>query len=239
VAGTDLTWSLPGIPAGQPDNATGIGQTLPVTLAPGATKLSLIGTATERGQNVTTTVNFTDGTSAPYAISYADWCQAPAAGTFLAVQTANRLKGTGTDSCRVSLFATAPFEIPAGKTVTSVTLPVQPGSPTREGRIHVFAIADNGAALKATAEADIKAKQNKAVKVTLGTVSGGTITDGAYKAGVAWGDGVTEDATVTVGADGVATLSGTHTWSKGTYTVRVLVSDERSDALITLTATIG
>ena len=77
------------------------------------------------------------------------------------------------------------------------------------------------------------------MKVTLGTVSGGTVTDGAYKARVAWGDGVTEDATVTVGADGVATLSCTHTWSKGTYTVRVLVSDERSDALITLTATIG
>ena len=65
VPGTDLTFSMPAVPAGEPDNATGAGQTLPVTLAPGATKLSLIGTATQKNQDTVGTVTFTDGTSTP------------------------------------------------------------------------------------------------------------------------------------------------------------------------------
>ena len=112
VPGTDLTFSMPAVPAGEHDNATGAGQTLPVTLAPGATKLSLIGTATQKNQDTVGTVTFTDGTSTPYPIQYGDWCGSPQFGNVVAVQMTTRLNGTGTDGCQLKLFATAPLDHP-------------------------------------------------------------------------------------------------------------------------------
>src|SRR4029079_5515977 len=53
VPGTDLRFSMPGIPVGEKDNATGAGQTLPVTLAPGATKVALRGPAPTNDQHTT------------------------------------------------------------------------------------------------------------------------------------------------------------------------------------------
>ncbi|GAB2769223.1 GH92 family glycosyl hydrolase [Terrabacter koreensis] len=241
VPGTDLRFSMPGIPVGQKDNATGAGQTLPVTLAPGATQLSLIGTATQKNQDTTATVRFTDGSTASYKVQYGDWCGSPQFGNVVALEMAYRLNGTGTDSCRAKLFATAPLTVPAGKTVESITLPTQTGDPKSAGRIHVFAVADNGSALGVTAGGDATATAGQAGDVTLGTAKGGVPAAGGYTARVEWGDGtVTEDATVTTGADGTATVEGAHTWAAaGTYAVRVLVSDSRSDVLSTLTVTVG
>ena len=150
VPGTDLRFSMPAIPAGENDNATGAGQTLPVTLAPGATKLSLIGTATQKDQDTVGTVTFTDGTTTAYPIQYGDWCGSAKFGNTIAVEMTSRLNGTSTDGCHLKLFATAPLTIPAGKTVASVTLPTQTGDPQSAGRIHVFAVADNGAPLTVT-----------------------------------------------------------------------------------------
>jgi len=67
------------------------------------------------------------------------------------------------------------------------------------------------------------------------------VPDGTYTARVQYGDGsTTEDATVSApGAAGVATINGRHTWAApGTYTVRVLVSDSRSDVLSEQTVTV-
>ena len=100
VPGTDLRFSMPGIPVGEKDNATGAGQTLPVTLAPGATKLSLIGTATQRNQDTTATVRFTDGSTTSYKVQYGDWCGSPQFGNVVAIEMAYRLNGTGTDGCQ-------------------------------------------------------------------------------------------------------------------------------------------
>ena len=232
---------MPGIPVGQKDNATGAGQTLPVTLAPGATQLSLIGTATQKNQDTTATVRFTDGSTTSYKVQYGDWCGSPQFGNVVALEMAYRLNGTGTDSCRAKLFATAPLTVPAGKTVESITLPTQTGDPKSAGRIHVFAVADNGSALGVTAADDATATAGQATDVTLGTAKGGVPAAGGYTARVEWGDGtVTEDAAVTTGADGTATVKGSHTWATaGAYPVRVLVSDSRSDVLSTLTVTVG
>ena len=198
VPGTDLRFSMPGIPVGDKDNATGAGQTLPVTLAPGATKLSLIGTAHAANQDTTATVNFTDGSSTSYKVQYGDWCGSAQFGNVVAIQMAYRLNGTGTDGCQVKLFATAPLTVPAGKTVESVTLPTQTGDPTTAGRIHVFAVADNGSALEVAAGADTTAKAGADTDVTLGTAKGGVPASTGYTARVQWGDGtVTEDAAVT------------------------------------------
>lgn len=243
VPGTDLRYSIPAIPAGENDNATGAGQTLDVTLAPGATKLSLIGTATQRDQDTMGAVNFTDGTSVDYPIQYGDWCGSAKFGNVIALEMTFRLNGTGTDGCHAKLFATAPLTIPDGKTVESVTLPTQTGDPRSAGRIHVFAVADNGAALEVEAPADQTATAGSSTDIDLGTVSGGIPSDDAqgYLARVQWGDGtVTEDAVVSaVGADGSATITGSHAWAEpGDYTVSVLAADSRSDVLATFTVTV-
>lgn len=240
VPGTDLRFSMPAIPAGQNDNATGAGQTLPVTLAPGATKLSLIGTATQKDQDTTGTVTFTDGTSTAYKIQYGDWCGSAKFGNTIAVEMTSRLNGTSTDGCHLKLFATAPLTIPAGKTVKSVTLPMQTGDPHANGRIHVFSVADNGTPLTMTPASGATAKAGTTSTVTLGTASGGVPAEGGYTARVSWGDGsATTDGVVTVAADGTATLSGSHTWaSPGTYSVRVLVGDSRNDTLATVEVTV-
>lgn len=240
VPGTDLRFSMPGIPVGHKDNATGAGQTLKVSLAPGATKLSLIGTATQTNQDITATVHFTDGTTAPYRVQYGDWCGPAQFGNVVAIEMAYRLNGTSTDSCHAKLFATAPLDIPSGRTVDSVSLPTQTGDPKSAGRVHVFAVADNGSAMKVTPGVDASAQAGAATDVALGSVSGG-VPDGTYTARVQYGDGsVTEDATVSApGTDGTATLTGKHAWAApGTYTVRVLVSDSRSDVLSEQTVTV-
>lgn len=240
VPGTSLRYSMPAIPAGENDNATGAGQTLPVTLAPGATQLSLIGTATQKDQDTTGTVTYTDGTSTAYKIQFGDWCGPAKFGNTVAVEMTSRLNGTSTDGCHLTLFATAPLTIPTGKTVASVTLPTQTGDPHANGRIHVFSVADNGTPLAVTPKADVSARAGQSSTVSLATASGGVPAAGGYTARVAWGDGSpTTDATVTVAANGTATLSGTHTWAKaGTYTVRVLVGDSRNDTLATVKVTV-
>lgn len=240
VPGTDLRFSMPAIPLGDKDNATGAGQTLTVQLAPGATQLSLIGTATQRDQDTVARVNFTDGTSVDYPVQYGDWCGSAKFGNLIAVEMAYRLNGTGTDGCHPKLFATKPLEIPTGKAVTSITLPTQTGTPGTAGRIHVFAIADDGAPLTVTPGAAQTVTAGSVATISLGTASGGT-PDGTYAARVQFGDGSpTEDATVSsVAADGTATLSGRHTFSApGRYTVRVLTSDTRSDVLAAVTVTV-
>jgi len=241
VPGTELRFSIPGIPAGQNDNATGAGQTLPVTLAPGATSMSLIGTATQKDQDTAGTVNFTDGSSVQYPIQYGDWCGSAKFGNTIAVQMSSRLNGTGTDGCQLKLFATAPLQIPQGKTVESVTLPTQTGDPHANGRIHVFAVADNGTPLTVSAATGASAKSGTATELTLGSASGGVPAEAGYTARVAWGDGTaTGDATVRVAADGTATLSGSHTWAlPGTYAVKLLVGDARNDVLATVTVTVS
>lgn len=236
VPGTDLRYAVPAIPAGENDNATGAGQTLDVTLAPGATKLSLIGTATQRDQDTMGAVVFTDGTTAAYPIQYGDWCGPAKFGNVVALEMSLRLNGTGTDGCHAKLFATAPFEIPSGKTVQGVRLPTQTGDPSTDGRIHVFAVADDGEALELEPAPDRSAARGVAVAVTLGTVSGGVPSAGGYVARVQWGDGtVTEDATVA--ADG--TITASHTWAAaGVHTVRVLAADSRSDVMASFQVTV-
>lgn len=240
VPGTDLRWSLPAVPAGQPDSATGAGQTLDVTLAPGATRMSLIGTATQKDQDTKATVTFTDGSTVSYPLQYGDWCGSAKFGNTVAVEMDYRLNGTGTDSCRLKLFATTPLEIPAGKTVASVTMPTQSGDPQTAGRVHVFAVADDGAPIAFAPAAAATATRGTAADVTLGTVSGGVPGTAGYTARVQWGDGtVTEDATVAVASDGTATVTGRHTWAEaGTYTVHVFAGDSRTDVVGTVSVTV-
>ncbi|HEY7047708.1 MAG TPA: GH92 family glycosyl hydrolase [Jatrophihabitantaceae bacterium] len=222
VTGTGLHFTLPTVPAGQPDDATGNGKTIALHLPDDATHLSFIGSGTEGNQSTTATVTFTDGTTTTTPIQFSDWTLGgnpngtPAFGNVVVAKSAYRLSGGGQDADMPFLFATAPFAIPAGQHVASVTLP-------SSGAIHVFAIADDGtpaAALTLTAPAAQTATAGTPLAAALGKVSGGAPP---YQARVQWGDGtVTEDATV----GDAGAITGTHTYAQpGSYTVHVTAVD--------------
>jgi predicted alpha-1,2-mannosidase len=250
VPGTDLTFTLPVIPAGQPDNATGNGQVIVPDLGVGATKFSFIGSATEKNQDTTATVTFTDGTTVETPLQFSDWTKGGNAGATApygnieVVKSSYRLVGANPSNTASYFFSTVPFDIPDGKTVASITLPVQPGEPGVTGRVHIFAIASNGVvpdlSFSATAGADISGLTGEAIEARLGTVA---VTDPATPAPgarVQWGDAsATEDVVVTAGADGGYVLDGTHSYSApGEYTVNVTVYNSTGTTQLTLKAVV-
>ncbi|MEV1328433.1 GH92 family glycosyl hydrolase [Micromonospora costi] len=246
VPGTGLHFTLPEIPAGQPDNATGNGRTIVLDLPSDATRISFVGAGTQGNQSTTGTATFSDGSTASIPIQMSDWTLGgnangtPSYGNIVVAKAAYRLLGTSRDGAQPFLFATAPYQIPAGKTLVSVTLPTQTGDPGSVGRIHVFAVADDGtpsAALALTAPADQAATSGQALAADLGAVTGGVPDTTGYHARVQWGDGtVPQDATI--GSSGA--LTGQHTYAReGTYTVHVTVWDRLSSRTGTFTVTVA
>ena len=238
VPGTALHFTLPAVAAGQPDDATGNGQTIALDLPTDATSISFIGTGTEGDQDSTATVTFTDGTTATTPVQFSDWTLGgdpngtPSFGNIVVAKCAYRLSGTSRDSDQPFLFATAPYAIPAGKHIASVTL-------GQDGDLHVFAIADDGtptAPLSLTTPADQTATAGTPLAADLGTVSGGVPGSAGYHARVQWGDGgVPQDATVS--ASGAITASHTYT-AAGTFTVHVTSWDTQSSAETTFKVTV-
>ncbi|WP_255447394.1 GH92 family glycosyl hydrolase [Schumannella soli] len=247
VPNSDLTFDLPAIPAGQPDNVTGRGQTIAFDAGTGATSLSFIGTATEKNLSRTGgKVNYTDGSSDPLTIALGDWTAAattPQFGNTIVAKSEGRTQGaSNTDTAVAAIYATAPFTIPAGKTVASVTLPKEPGSAKPDGRLHIFAIASNGTRTAETAPlaatGSTVAGQTSGVEFTaaLATATGGH-AGASSTATVNWGDGTgTTAGTVTAGSSGGASIAGTHTYAAaGKYTVTVTVDDGIRSAATTTT----
>ncbi|MFC0506557.1 GH92 family glycosyl hydrolase [Micromonospora costi] len=246
VPGTGLHFTLPEIPAGQPDNATGNGRTIVLDLPSDATRISFVGAGTQGNQSTTGTATFSDGSTASIPIQMSDWTLGgnangtPSYGNIVVAKAAYRLLGTSRDGAQPFLFATAPYQIPAGKTLVSVTLPTQTGDPGSVGRIHVFAVADDGtpsAALALTAPADQTATAGQALAADLGAVTGGVPDTTGYHARVQWGDG-TVPQDVAIGSSGA--LTGQHTYTReGTYTVHVTVWDRLSSRTGTFTVTVA
>ncbi|MGK5740281.1 GH92 family glycosyl hydrolase [Micromonospora sp. URMC 103] len=246
VPGTGLHFTLPEIPAGQPDNASGNGETIVLDLPTDAKSLSFIGAGTQGNQSTTGTATFSDGSTASIPIQMSDWTLGgnangtPSYGNIVVAKAAYRLSGTSRDAAQPFLFATTPYQIPAGKTLVSVTLPTQTGDPGATGRIHVFAIADDGTpapALASTTPGNQTATAGQALAADLGTVTGGVPGTGGYRARVQWGDGtVPEDVTV----DASGAMSGRHTYAQeGTYTVHVTVWDRTTSRTATFTVTVA
>ncbi|MFG1995521.1 GH92 family glycosyl hydrolase [Actinoplanes sp. NPDC048988] len=237
VPGTALHFTPPAIPAGQPDNATGNGRTITLNLPADAKSISFIGAGTQGNQSTTGVARFSDGTTASLPIQMSDWTLGgnpngtPSYGNVIVAKSAYRLLGTSRDNAQPFLFATAPYQIPAGKTLVSVTLPTQSGDPGSAGRIHVFAVADDGTpppALELTAPADQTVTAGQSLTAQLGTTTG-------TNARVQWGDGTAPaGATVTGGV-----ISGAHTYAQaGTYTVHVTAWDAQSSRTATFTVTV-
>lgn len=130
TAGVRFTW--PRYATGHLDNIRTQGQTIAV-IGSGPV-LGFLGAATLGTQSGTITIHYSDGTSQPADITFADWRANSAAsgGTIVATVPWNRIPGAPQQ--HVSVYsATVPLQ--AGKTVVSVTLPVNID-------MHVFAIAE-------------------------------------------------------------------------------------------------
>ena len=246
VPGTALHFTLPATPAGQPDDVTGNGSKIGLNLPDDAKSISFIGAGTQGDQSATGTATFSDGSTAGIPIQMSDWTLGgnangtPSYGNVVVAKSAYRLLGTDRDNAQPFLFATAPYQIPAGKTLVSVTLPAQTGDPGSAGRIHVFAIADDGtptAALAITAPKDQTATAGQVFSADLGSVTGGVADSTGYHARVQWGDGTVPDD-ATVGSSGA--ISGQHKYAQnGTYTVHVTAWDTLSSSTETFTVTVG
>jgi predicted alpha-1,2-mannosidase len=246
VPGTALHFALPASPSGQPDNATGAGQTINVHLPADATSISFIGAGTEGNQSTSGVATFSDGSTASIPIQMSDWTLGgnpngtPAFGNIVVAKSGYRLAGTSRDSAQPFLLATTPYQIPPGKTLVSVTLPTQTGAPSSAGRIHVFAIADDGtpvASLLATNPKNQTAAAGTTFSADLGSVTGGVTDATGYHASVQWGDG-TAPTGATVSATGA--IGGQHSYAQnGTYSVHVTVWDSLSSTTTTFTVTVA
>lgn len=128
--GVRFTW--PHYAAGHFDNIRAEGQTIDV---PGTGRvLGFLGAGVLGTQFCTVTIHYTDGSSKSVTLGFADWLanRAVSGGTAVATVPWNLVPGARPH--QVSVYsATVPLE--AGKTVASVTLPV-------DVNMHVFAIAE-------------------------------------------------------------------------------------------------
>jgi hypothetical protein len=72
--GVRYTW--PDRPAGIPDNIEATGQTIPLSPPAGASKIGLLGSASDTtalGAGGTATVTYTDGSTSQFAATFSDW----------------------------------------------------------------------------------------------------------------------------------------------------------------------
>jgi predicted alpha-1,2-mannosidase len=144
VTAGGITYTWPNVPAGQPDNITVGGQTIPVSTPSGATKLGFLGSATNAGSDGssgTVTITYTDGSSSTATLGFSDWTLSGGGGSVqfgnvIAASTPYRNHTSGRDGVKTYVFA-ASVPIDSGKTVAGVKLPAS----LSQGSIGVFSIA--------------------------------------------------------------------------------------------------
>jgi predicted alpha-1,2-mannosidase len=144
VTSDGLSYTFPDTQPGDLDNIQAGGQTVPLSGTAGATKLGILGSATNGNPDSTGSfvVHYTDGTSQTVTLGFSDWTLN--AGSSKPTSTEQQVADTtyrdtssgGRDTVDAYLFTTS-AALTAGKTVQSVTLPTT----TTAGPIHVFAFA--------------------------------------------------------------------------------------------------
>jgi len=248
VPGTELTFDLPEVAPGKPDNATTKGQVIRLHTGAGATKISIIGTANEGEQHATAVLTFDDGTTQDVAIDFGDWvggAASPKFGNIVVGKSTRRLAGTGVgDNQTAAIYATAPVALPEGKTPVTLTLPNEAGS-LGDGLVHVFAIASDGERA-ATEPLEITAADlgtvdlGDTLETELATVTGGDPLEAGYVTTVNWGDETPVDDGVVTETESGATVSGSHLYTMaGTYDVTVTVDDGERSVSTTTAVTVA
>jgi len=235
IPGTGLSFDLPDIAPGDPDNVANDGQTVVVELGAGATAISFIGTANEGAKDLTATLNFSDGTHQTVPLQFGDWvgaAETPSFGNIVVGFANGRLAGTAAEATikPSGIFATAPVALDtvAGdpKTVVSVTLPPAAGA-IRDGRAHLFAVASDGdrslsTPLAVTGASVANQVIGRAFVADLARATGSHV-DSSSTAVINWGDGTPSDTSVALIA---GTVTAGHTYAAaGTFTVSVTVDD--------------
>ncbi|MEU0783807.1 GH92 family glycosyl hydrolase [Streptomyces sp. NPDC006173] len=135
-----LTFTWPDSPPGRPDNASATGQT--IELADPVDRLSFVGSAVNGNQESHATVTYTDGGTDSVELAFTDWTVGGGGGTVqygnatVAKAAYRNVAGADKDPVATYVFATKPFEAPAGRTVKSVKLP-------DNADLHVFTLAVN------------------------------------------------------------------------------------------------
>ncbi|MGO2050077.1 MAG: GH92 family glycosyl hydrolase [Microbacterium sp.] len=247
IPGTELTYDLPAVEPGRPDNITGEGQTVHIDLGEGATQLAFVGAATEDNREPEATLHFTDGSQQIVKISFGDWVGASGAPVFdntVVAVSEGRLSGTAAESTvkNTAIYASAPVAIDTDadgnpKVVQSLTMPAEDGTLRDDGRVHVFAVASDG---DRTADASLSLESRSVDEqvtgeeftATLATTVGGAAGQTAV---INWGDGASVTPVDVVDGE----IVGTHTYSvAGTYTVSVTADDGVRSATTALQITV-
>ena len=135
--GVVFTW--PNGVAGQPNDYQTQGQVVPVTPVANAAKLAFLGSATNGATSGTATITYSDGTTQTFTLGLSDWTlggghDAPSFGNQVVATTAYRNTPVGKQTTDNPVVLYTDVALQAGKTVSSVTLPMS-------GQLHVFTIA--------------------------------------------------------------------------------------------------
>lgn len=134
--GVTFTW--PGVPAGQPDNAVADGQVIDVS-GQGAT-LGFLGASNSGSPSGTGTVYYTDGSSQTFTLQFDDFWYPPGPEntTVAATPYVNSPSGKYNQTVRI-FYAHVPID--ASKTVSAVALPAISASPAGHvTAMHIFAL---------------------------------------------------------------------------------------------------
>jgi predicted alpha-1,2-mannosidase len=143
ITSNGLNYVWPDVADGQQDNIEAGGQTIPLTGSAGATKIGILGSATnaDPGSQGSFVVHYTDGTTQTVQLGLSDWTLGassfpPAFGNTTAATTTYRDSTSGgtRQDIKTYLF-TADSALQAGKTVSGITLPTA----VDQGQLHVFA----------------------------------------------------------------------------------------------------
>ena len=172
--GLRITW--PDVAPGQADNVVADGQTVAVTgTGTGAgTTLGVVGASAYGSTSGTLTVNYTDGTSSPATVTFADWIDtSPASGTDLLATTAGWNTG-GTIPVSLSYAA---IPLTPGKQVASVTLPTVGASVGKNvPSMHIFSLTVGSPGQEAAGAPGAASYYDEARKDCVGTSANGSST---------------------------------------------------------------
>ncbi|HEV2633995.1 MAG TPA: lectin [Actinocrinis sp.] len=146
VTSDGVTYTWPSAAAGTLDNIEAAGQSIAEPNIAGATKIGLLGSATNAGSTGATgtlTVKYTDGTTQQIPVTFGDWTLGGggfgAPSSDLTVATATYRNAGGTSQTLNTYVFSTDAALTSGKTVASITLPTASG-----GDLHIFAVGFAG-----------------------------------------------------------------------------------------------